>query len=85
MVEVLDAGKRKRRRNKVTRGNYTYNSKNGQTWHLNCQTNRINGTMIYYFSKEHRKSTSCDLPSDRAVKMGKNMAMPVVYKTDKTR
>lgn len=49
---------------------YKHTNSKGVTYYLNCKNVTLRGgkeQMIYYFSKDERKDTGCDLPDDRAV------------------
>ncbi len=49
---------------------YKHTNSKGITYHLNSKNVTLRGgkkQMIYYFSKDERKDTASDLPSDRKV------------------
>lgn len=49
---------------------YSHVNSKGVTYHLNSKKVTLRGgkeQTIYYFSKDHRPATACDLPADRAV------------------
>ncbi len=50
---------------------YKHTNSKGVTYYLNCKQVTLRGgkeQTIYYFSKDHRPETACDLPGDREVK-----------------
>jgi len=49
---------------------YQHTNSKGVTYHLNCKEVTLRGgkkQTIYYFSKDHRDETACELPEDRMV------------------
>ena len=49
---------------------YQHTNSKGVTYHLNCKEVTLRGgkvQTIYFFSKDERDDTKCDLPDDRMV------------------
>ena len=49
---------------------YSHTNSKGVKYFLNCKQVTLRGgkeQTIYFFSKDERKDTACDLPSDRTV------------------
>jgi hypothetical protein len=49
---------------------YKHTNSKGVTYYLNCKKVTLRGgktQTIYYFSKDERDETGCDLPEDRTV------------------
>ena len=49
---------------------YVYKNSKGVDWHLNCKDVTLKGGKtytIYFFSKDSRSATACDLPDNKQV------------------
>lgn len=62
---------------------YSYTNSQGKQYFLNTKEVQLNAktlVSIYYFSKDERPETACDLPDDRIVVENAVTGLPLVKK-----